>query len=186
MVVNYAKDPDAAGSTGNFSQAGGAPAANTASIATDLYHHGTSALKKQITTANQSGATVQTVNLTVSTQEILAWSFWIYSTRAGQIIPYADAAKVSDSSYAGCTGSPSPVSIPANVWTKVAATCTFSQDSTSIRVGGYNLEVQPGDTLWFDEFMVTKGSVTSYADGNSSNWVWNGTPNSSSSTGPAL
>jgi hypothetical protein len=35
--------------------------------------------------------------------------------------------------------------------------------------------------------MLTEGSsLTSYADGDTSNWVWNGTAHSSTSTGPAL
>lgn len=37
------------------------------------------------------------------------------------------------------------------------------------------------------EAMVTVGNSTyNYADGNTSNWVWNGTPNNSTSTGPPV
>jgi hypothetical protein len=38
-----------------------------------------------------------------------------------------------------------------------------------------------------DAVMVTNGStLNSYADGDSNNWVWNGTANGSTSTGPPL
>jgi hypothetical protein len=36
-----------------------------------------------------------------------------------------------------------------------------------------------------DGAMITKGTTTyNYADGNTLNWAWNGTPHSASSTGP--
>lgn len=42
-----------------------------------------------------------------------------------------------------------------------------------------------GDGLYVDSVMVTQGSTQyTYADGNSPNWIWNGTPNNSTSTGP--
>jgi hypothetical protein len=44
-----------------------------------------------------------------------------------------------------------------------------------------------GDRVDFDGMMLTEGTVTpTYADGSSPNWDWNGTPNNSTSTGPAL
>ena len=43
-----------------------------------------------------------------------------------------------------------------------------------------------GDTYDATGLMVEQGSVSHpYADGNSPGWVWNGTPNNSTSTGPA-
>ena len=43
-----------------------------------------------------------------------------------------------------------------------------------------------GSILW-DSVMLTQGSTLyNYADGSSANWVWNGTANASTSTGPAL
>lgn len=56
-------------------------------------------------------------------------------------------------------------------------------DSTQMR-----LRVTPktdGTATHYDGFIVTEGtSMTSYADGNSANWVWTGTANLSTSTGP--
>lgn len=42
-------------------------------------------------------------------------------------------------------------------------------------------------TYYVDDVMITSGATLySYADGNSANWIWNGAPNNSTSTGPAL
>lgn len=41
--------------------------------------------------------------------------------------------------------------------------------------------------VYYDSIMLTEGSSTyGYADGNTPNWVWNGTTNLSTSTGPPL
>ncbi len=41
------------------------------------------------------------------------------------------------------------------------------------------------DTQDLDSVMVTTGSLSGFADGNTANWIWNGTANASTSTGPA-
>ena len=41
--------------------------------------------------------------------------------------------------------------------------------------------------MYYDSIMLTEGSTTyNYGDGNSANWIWDGTANLSSSRGPAL
>lgn len=186
-ITNYALDPDAT-STTDFGQSGSGSsiAAATTSIDTTQVHHGTTALKRAISGSGQTGAAVKipSQGMKVLAGATMSWSFWVYSTRAGSINPWADAAKVSDGSYTACSGS--AVSIPANAWTRVTATCTAPVDLYPTQVGGYNLTVQSGDTVWFDQYMVTTGSsVANYADGNTSGWVWNGTANNATSTGPA-
>lgn len=58
-----------------------------------------------------------------------------------------------------------------------------------------NVVVTPGlqtavnytGTLGVDGLIVVSGStIPNYADGNTANWVWNGTPHNSTSTGPPL
>jgi len=185
-ITNYAADPDAT-AVGNFGQSGGGPAPSTASIATDQVHHGTTALKRTITGTGTSGTSAE---VRISTHELkilagttMSWSFWVYSTRAGNISPYADGTKVSDGTYTGCGSA--AVSVPANTWQKVTAACTPGIDMYPTEVGGYNLAVQAGDYVWFDEYMVATGSsLPNYADGNTASWIWNGTANNSTSTGP--
>jgi prepilin-type N-terminal cleavage/methylation domain-containing protein len=54
------------------------------------------------------------------------------------------------------------------------------------------LRIMPGGMLgdppvYFDNMAIVANSTSqSYADGNSPNWIWNGTPNASTSTGPPL
>jgi len=183
-ITNYAQDPDAT-SLANFGQSGGSPASSTASIATDQVYHGTTSFKRAITSAGQTGAAarIPSQSLKVLAGQSMAWSFWIYSSRAGTITPWVDASKVSDGSYAGCGSS--SVGIPANAWTKVIASCSASVDMYPTQAGGYNLSVQTGDAVWFDAYMIQSGaSLANYADGNSPSWIWNGSANSATSTGP--
>lgn len=185
-VTNQFIDPDAKGSINNFSYSGGTLAQNTREIATDQFHNGTTSLKTKMTgTSGQIGTAARVGNsFLVPANTKISWSFWIYSTKAGSMTAYADARKASDSTYTGCSGG--SLSIPANTWTKVFATCTFPQPTYPTQAGAYNLSVSNGDIIWTDEFMLSMSdSPISYGDGNTSNWVWNGTPNNSTSTGPA-
>jgi prepilin-type N-terminal cleavage/methylation domain-containing protein len=54
---------------------------------------------------------------------------------------------------------------------------------------GFQIRANTGDPTPFnvDAAMITEGtSLSAYADGASTDWVWNGTVNNSTSTGPAL
>ncbi|MBC7868734.1 prepilin-type N-terminal cleavage/methylation domain-containing protein [Candidatus Saccharibacteria bacterium] len=186
-ITNYATDPDAANSVSAFGFAG-APTTSTRTIASDRSYLGTTSLKTAVNGTGQIGAMARpptSTTLRVNAGEKMFWSFWVYSTKAGSLIPYTDASKVSDGTYTG--GSSASVAVPANVWTKVTGSFTPAIDIYPNQVGGYNLAVIAGDTLWFDAFLIEKSNTLhNYADGNSSNWTWNGAPNNSSSTGPAL
>lgn len=50
-----------------------------------------------------------------------------------------------------------------------------------------SVDWQMNDTLDGDVFMVVAGEeLLSYSDGDSPDWIWNATPNNSTSTGPSL
>ena len=74
-------------------------------------------------------------------------------------------------------------------WTRAAQTCAAptGADMQRVHVRVYSLTTQPAGTrAYADDFMAVIGTTTpTYADGNSTNWVWNGTANASTSTGPA-
>ena len=89
----------------------------------------------------------------------------------------------------------SGVSVGSSGWTRLSWTGTAPVNTTSVTLimyattgyfaGGSGLNA--GDVLDIDAAMTTVGSTLyNYADGSSSNWIWNGTPNTSSSTGPPL
>lgn len=188
-VTNYAADPNAAGaSTSGFGSAGSSPIATTTTIASDRSHSGATSLKKFVTGASGYTAAMAMTpaadSLRVNVGEKVQWSFWVYSTVAGTPTVYWQGTKVSDGTYTG--GSSGTVSIPANTWTKVTGTHAPTMDVYVRNAGLYNLTVVANDTVWFDEFMVTKGeTLPNYADGYSPNWLWNGTANNATSTGPA-
>jgi hypothetical protein len=75
-------------------------------------------------------------------------------------------------------------------WTR--ATQTFAvpagADMLRLGVGVASLATSPAGTkAWTDDIILQEGTnIANYADGSSPNWVWNGTVNNSSSTGPAL
>jgi len=84
----------------------------------------------------------------------------------------------------------SAVNVPANTWTRLTDVLVIPAG-----VGSVSMSVectssgswQAGDILDSDAFILVEGGVMpNYADGNSPNWVWNGSANASTSTGPAL
>ena len=81
--------------------------------------------------------------------------------------------------------------LSANTWTRVSMTAVAPSGVYAVTFPVY---VNSGGSLWqagdymdCDSAMLTEGSTLyNYADGSSPNWVWNGTANASTSTGPAL
>lgn len=184
-ITNLAQDPSAATDVSNFALMGNGYATFTSSIATDRAHHGSTSLKRSITGAGMIAAKALFPAYRINAGSQISWSLWVYSTRAGAISLHAEGNKVSDGSYTGCGGG--GYTLAANSWTKLEGTCTMTVDTNAAGAGAYGLAVQPGDSVWFDEFMITPGSTRySYADGNSPNWAWSGVANNSPSTGPPL
>ncbi len=81
------------------------------------------------------------------------------------------------------------VQLPAGQWVRLTLTATSPANAKSVGLVS-DLDGQTATvnmTLDGTGLMVSEGSsVPAYADGSSANWVWNGTPNNSSSTGPPL
>lgn len=99
--------------------------------------------------------------------------------------------------YDGATpvggGNPGQVfTAPANQWTRISSTQTLTGTADDIQVRAYALD--PASTLWpvgstldFTNVMQTLGSTLyNYGGGALNGWVWNGTPNASTSSGPAV
>jgi prepilin-type N-terminal cleavage/methylation domain-containing protein len=75
-----------------------------------------------------------------------------------------------------------------NSWTRLAVTVPPTANMTGLTFTIYagTGSMNAGDYIDFDAIMLTEGTALhTYADGNSSRWSWNGTPNLSTSTGPA-
>jgi prepilin-type N-terminal cleavage/methylation domain-containing protein len=75
-----------------------------------------------------------------------------------------------------------------NSWTQMSYTFTVPTGTDALRyvINVSAIATQPaGVKAYADDFILTKGSDTpNYADGNSPSWIWNGTVNGSTSTGP--
>lgn len=68
----------------------------------------------------------------------------------------------------------------------ISHTFTVPDTATGVVLGLAGSSSVVGDVVYYDSIMLTEGSTQyGYADGSSPNWVWNGTANASTSTGPA-
>lgn len=191
-ITNYALNPSFETNSSSFGRSGASPAPANFSRTTLRSHRGVASLQQDITGNGQSGLAIQLPSsgdrLRVNGGESASWSLWMYTTKPGIITPYCDGSLVAGG-YAGLSGAPN-VTVPANSWTKVVGYGTLASGSGDMYVGqcgAYGLPVVAGDQLWFDEFMVNKGITQQvFADGDSPSWIWNGTVNNSTSTGPPL
>ncbi len=185
-VRNLALDPDVT-STSSFQNIGNGSADFTASIDTTTYHDGVGSYRKLITSTGQSPGAIKPDNtITLNAGTPLSWSFWARPTRGGSIVTYTEGNRVSNSTYFGSGGS-STVSTPANQWTRVTGSIASLSESVRLsRIGGYNLQLQSGDRVWYDSYMVTATTYQlEYRDGGSPGWAWDGPANNSTSFGPS-
>lgn len=111
-------------------------------------------------------------------------SAWIRSNKAVSYTPYLQGS----SSRANSTNS-GTVTLAVNAWTQITFNFNVTTAGT-VQIGGYvsnNSTWTNSDYVDLDSVIMTSGTTTyTYADGNSPNWVWNGTANNATSTGPAL
>ena len=189
VLTNLAPNPDFTGATVTMGGIGGAPASwTTQAFATDKAHSGTRSWKlANCTVAGQAGRKMMlnSGGHKVLKGQKISWSFWIYSTVSGTVIPYWEGRKVSDNSYIG--GGSAAVTIAANTWTYVSGTATINSDSYVEGAGGYNLAVNVGDSVWWDDFCITQTDTpVPYFDGSTPaadgyTYAWSGTANNSPS-----
>lgn len=97
---------------------------------------------------------------------------WVWASAAG---------------YKAYTGNGAPVNLPAATWTFIRA------GSAAAGWSGAYVQTQSGAAAPMTDYAMATGVISvagpgpyNYADGSSSNWVWNGTVNRSTSTGPPL
>lgn len=160
--TNLITDPNAT-STAGWGVSGTA-ASFTRTVDSTFSHSGTTSIKQVINATGQTGAKAPNVSTTFAAGEIIRWSFWIYSTKAGSITPYIDGTHPTAGSYIGLSST--SVTVPASMWTKVVGTVTAPANGVVVSggFGGYNLQVTAGDTVWFDEFVAERLPVTGADD----------------------
>jgi prepilin-type N-terminal cleavage/methylation domain-containing protein len=184
-VMNLIANPSANGIPSQFySVAGNNYAPSTRGIATDRFRTGPTSLRNNVTGTGQLSVMGRpSAPFLVKAGESLSWSYWIYSSKAGNATDLAEGNRVSDGVYTNSGGpaSVSTISIPANVWTKFTRTWQAPDDIRISQVGFYNLQVVAGDALWFDDLTVQRGTTLyKFADGNGTGY-WESTPDGSAS-----
>jgi prepilin-type N-terminal cleavage/methylation domain-containing protein len=131
------------------------------------------------------GPYIQVPNL--SSVESYVASAWVRASRSMQ---YYVSAERRDSTGANIgTLASSSVTLSPNVWTRISLVVppTPNMVRFTFTVYSQSTTMAIGDTIDYDGLMVTEGtSLLGYADGNSPDWIWNGTINNSTSTGPGL
>jgi hypothetical protein len=83
------------------------------------------------------------------------------------------------------------IALSANTWQRVGFTSTAPATATSLIIGVY-ATANSGGTTWaindymdFDSLIIVNSATQyNFADGNSTDWTWTGTPNNSTSVGP--
>ena len=121
----------------------------------------------------------------VSPGDSVTISAWVKSSVAGRTLQIADRWR--NSSLTELSASSSSNFSLGTGWTRINFTATAPASASYSHVSFYFNNGQVGDNWWLDDVMVTKDSTLSnYADGASSNWIWNGTQHLSTSTGPTL
>lgn len=121
----------------------------------------------------------------VSPGDSVTISAWVKSSVAGRTLQIADRWR--NSSLTELSSSSSSSFTLGTGWTRINFTAQAPASTSYSHISFYFNNGQVGDNWWLDDVMVTKDSTLSnYADGASSNWIWNGTQHLSTSTGPTL
>ena len=185
VVVNYALNPSF---ESNFNGASVFRVAN--STATDNPKVGLKFLRSTRTTtetANWGPWLNAATNLVPGEQYVVS----LYARSNVSVSHSLVIEWFKDDSYAerannsGTTGVVS--GIPDSSWTYFKGTVVVPSDATAMRLTFYAFsDGTTNDFVDIDAVMITKGkTVYSFADGNTENWAWTGTPNNSTSIGPA-
>ena len=115
-------------------------------------------------------------------------TIYLPAPQAGSVSSYARRivvfTKVGTAAYAATVSAIAPNATGA---TRLSHTFTLPAGATEAFIRLYNGASLNNGVVSWDSVMLTEGTnQDNYADGNSSNWVWNGTANNSTSTGPPL
>lgn len=177
VITNLILNPSAeTSSTGMYADTG-SPTIGTSSTQAK---QGTSSF---VLTSTVVSTDVASVIIPAVQPGIYTLTYYVYSpvTRSGY---FDECDQVS------CSGRNGAQPIPANIWTRISA--TFNVSGTvlqylNIYLHSGNGPNSSGNSIYIDGLMLTSGtSVYNYADGNTQGWTWNGTANSSTSTGRQL
>lgn len=105
---------------------------------------------------------------------------------SGGVVAFSGRPATSTSAYITESLGAKNVTLTSS-WQRLSITFTTPATTGILRVQYRNITAASGVTMQSDALLCVEGpNDYPFADGTSNNWVWNGTPHLSSSTGPAL
>lgn len=195
-ITNYTLNPSVETNVTNWSGTYGAGGVATSGRTASPGQSGNAFYRATLTTAPTSVTTsgfwvAVNANTPTAAGKAYTASGYIRTSWAGtsfslNLVPYN-----ASWTYAGGEVYGASVTVPANTWTRLSVTLPSAPAGTEnmtlrLRANGGTI---PGvsSTIDGDAMMLTDGTSTpNFADGATTNWVWNGTVNNSSSTGPPV
>lgn len=109
-----------------------------------------------------------------------------YKGTAGTTVIYSGRANGAAGAYIG-EGYAAKTLTLSGSWQRTSITFTTPANTVTAMVQARLTSPLSGVVISMDGLMCTTGSATyNYADGDSTDWLWNGTAHASTSTGPAL
>lgn len=190
-VTNLVTNPSVETNTSNWSASYGTGGAGTSALTTGSAYLGNGFYRMTWTTGSSDvfrGAEVVSMS-PVSANLTYTASAWVRLNRIQRM-----TVGILFTAGAGTTQVfSSGVVVQPNTWTRLSVTATADPAALSANVriystsGASGTTWQAGDTLDVDATTLTQGATLyTYADGSSLGWIWNGTANASTSTGPPL
>lgn len=149
-------------------------------LSTDRAHIGTQSLKVSAGgTASNNGVGIGLNTPTTGTYMFSAWIYIPSTSGFNYLVPLV----LSGSWTYG------PAITVKNQWVYVSIVAPVNAGTATwyFYDGGGPGSEATGNVFYLNQTMQTQGSnIYGYADGSSPGWIWNGTPNASTSTGPQL
>ncbi|QFG12284.1 minor tail protein [Arthrobacter phage Racecar] len=181
--TNLSTNPQATASGGGWTTMGSASGTSTYG-SSEQSHTGTTSVKRALTGTGNSGIKAMT-QVSFATGDTVSWSVWVRPSRSMAFRAYWERS----SPYTGGSGG-TDVTCPANVWTKLTGTITFTAAQSAGDTFGFGVltsDGQAGDVYYVDTALIEASPVLGeYFDGSTTatpgyTFAWSGTANSSTS-----
>jgi len=187
-ITNLATNPSVESNSSGWTQNWGTSGNGTATRLTTGGHDGSAYFRTTWSTAPTVTWGGHTYNFITAGTVGASYSASVW-VRSSSTHPLYVCIRTNNWSSGGAQACGAATSVPPNTWTRLAVTLpSYSAGSTSFHsyVGRSGAgSWQAGDVLDTDGLIIVQGpTAPNFADGNSPNWVWNGTANNSTSTGP--
>lgn len=181
-ITNIGMNPSAEADTANVAGYFSSPVSRVA--AGDAVSGGWIFSTTTNSTAHGQGL-IHTITTTASDNQTYTCSISLRGT-AGNVVVVSGRAYTSANGYIGESYGAKNLTLSAS-WQRLTVTFTTPANTGIVFLQYHLTTATSGITIQSDAILCTLSSNTyNYADGDSANWVWNGTPEDSSSTGPQL